>query len=41
MALYLIGDASGEGLGNAFWDEDGPDYEARNWANHYKEELSN
>ena len=41
VLLYLIGNASGEGLGNAFWDEDGLDYEAGNWANQYKEEPSN
>ena len=41
VALYLIGDASGKGLGNAFWDEEGLDYEAGNWANRYKEESSN
>ena len=41
VALYLIGDAGGEGLGNAFWDENVLDYEAGNWASRYKEESSN
>ena len=41
VALYLLGDASGDGLGNAFWDERGLEYEAGSWAEHCKDESSN
>ena len=41
VALYLLGDASGDSLGNAFWDERGLEYKAGSWAEHCKDESSN
>ena len=33
-ALYLVGDASGQGFGLGLWDGKGLWYEATNWADH-------
>jgi len=41
VALYLMGDASGAGFGSALWDNEGVEYEAGNWKQHWEEESSN
>ena len=41
VALYLMGDASGQGFGSGLWDGSGLHYEAANWAIHCKDETSN
>ncbi|KAL7525365.1 hypothetical protein ACHAXR_000975, partial [Thalassiosira sp. AJA248-18] len=41
VALYLVGDASGQGLGSALWDDGGIQYEAGNWAAHRQDKSSN
>ena len=40
-ALYLMGDASGQGFGSGLWDGEGLWYEAGNWADHHRDETSN
>ncbi|KAL7530331.1 hypothetical protein ACHAXR_005038 [Thalassiosira sp. AJA248-18] len=41
VALYLVGDASGQDLGSALWDDRGIQYEAGNWAAHKQDRSSN
>ena len=40
-ALYLMGDASGQGFGSGLWDREGLWYKAANWADQHRNELSN
>ena len=40
-AFYLVGDASGNGLGSGFFDEKGLSYDSANWALHRMDETSN
>ena len=40
-ALYLMGDASGQGFGSGLWDGKGLWYEAANWADHHRDGSSN
>ena len=40
-ALYLMGDASGQGFGSGLWDKTGLWYDAANWAEHCRDETSN
>ena len=41
VALYLLGDASGNGMGSGLWDGGVLDYEQGNWAVRLKDETSN
>ena len=41
LVTYLMGDASGDGFGNANWDSDKVEYEAGNWSEKWKWKSSN
>ena len=41
VALYLLGNASGNGMGSGLWDGVALDYEQGNWATRLKDESSN
>ncbi|KAL7530942.1 hypothetical protein ACHAXR_005112 [Thalassiosira sp. AJA248-18] len=40
VAFYLVGDASGQGMGSALWDKEGIQYEAGNWAGDRQDKSS-
>ena len=40
-ALYLMGDASGQGFGSGLWNKEGLWYESAEWSEECKQETSN